>query len=153
MAPGRGSTVSSPQPNQACGSTPLPSGTPTARRRVLRQYPVIEGPRVSPRPSIPGAPSARADRGKGLSRGPGCALRRSAAAPQLLARALLLLRERHSLAPRSPEHPGGASQCRESLQASPRPAARHFIGSRRRSAIRNVLALRHHGHGPPCASF
>ncbi|KAJ1192707.1 hypothetical protein NDU88_002013 [Pleurodeles waltl] len=78
MAPGQGGPVCSPQSNRACGSTPLPSGTPTTRRRVPRRSPAIKGPRVSPSAHNPPAPRLKGPRGKGLSRGPGRASRRSA---------------------------------------------------------------------------
>ncbi|KAJ1206258.1 hypothetical protein NDU88_001667 [Pleurodeles waltl] len=56
MAPGRGGPVSSPRSNRACGSTPLPSGAPTTRRRVPQGSPAIKGPRVSPSALNPPAP-------------------------------------------------------------------------------------------------
>ncbi|KAJ1142907.1 hypothetical protein NDU88_009219 [Pleurodeles waltl] len=76
---------------------------------------VSGGSRKAPRPSIPGALATRNTQGEGPSRGPGCALPRSAAAPQLPGRAPLLPRERRNPAPTgaaAPGTPGGSSAIR-----------------------------------------
>ncbi|KAJ1083398.1 hypothetical protein NDU88_003557 [Pleurodeles waltl] len=131
MAPVRGSPVSSPQSNRACGSTPLPSGTPTARRRVPRRSPVIKGHKVSPRPSIPGTPSARVGEGK--------------ARPVAQAAPLAAPRPRPSSwaepcssrgsgagwpqpAPRSPEHPGEPRSVGKASRLPPSRPRGNFSG-------------------------
>ncbi|KAJ1106698.1 hypothetical protein NDU88_004098 [Pleurodeles waltl] len=111
MVPGRGGPNSSPRSNRECGSTPLPSGASTTRRRVPRLSPAIKGPRASPLALNPPAP-----RLQGLPRGRPVLQPRPRLTPlhgraPTPGRALLLPGERRNLAPtgaEQPRTPGGS---------------------------------------------
>ncbi|KAJ1131292.1 hypothetical protein NDU88_009630 [Pleurodeles waltl] len=148
-APGSRSSAGHRQSSRAPG-TPFTTQAPQASgARPHSSLRSSGGPKRAPRPSNPGAPELRGPNGK--ARPAAQAAPHAAAAPCLLGRASLLPSTQHNLAqpgqPR-PGHPGRAAHNGESLQASPRLATGRFFGPRRRSAKRNVLALRHLDHTP-----
>ncbi|KAJ1142303.1 hypothetical protein NDU88_008630 [Pleurodeles waltl] len=150
-APGSGVSASHRQSRRA-PETPLTAQAPQASS--ARPHSTLRssgGHRRAPRLSNPRAPAPGGPRGK--ARLAAQAAPHAAPRPHPDCRAEPRSSRRRGTtrlrpAPPRPGHPRKATQHRESLQASPRQATGRFFGPRRRSAIRNVLALRHLDHTP-----